>query len=533
MTFDPLLASGLLVTGVLSALVGVLFLAALQKKPAIGRASIFVEGGNTAEYLFDGEVLVDATPTARSLLPSSCRRGAAVWPGLLNYLEHRFPGASARIANLLTEGTLVMSTDQDGDSNPLLLRAEIRGGLTRITIMDAETSQALRGMDPLTRRAIREELEQLRQISAMAPLPIWRESLTGDVIWANACYLDLAAEHLGEEEDLTWPLPKLFDPLPESDTDKAASNGQRQKLTLRSTGQNRWFDLRGYAEGKTRHVYALPIDEAVKAEEGLRAFMQTLTKTFAHLSTGLAIFDQGRKLVLFNPALMDLTGLPPELLIRRPSLPAFFDAMREKSMIPEPRNYKSWRNQITDIEEAAANGLYEETWSLPSGQTYRVTGRPHPNGALALSFEDISTEMSQTRRYRADLELGQAVIDAVDAAIAVFSASGVLVMSNAAYAKLWGHDPAASLGGEGTISMLCNYWRTATAPTALWDRVEDYSTQLGERSSWQDPAWFPDGRRITCQFSPLAGGATMATFRLEAVDPQAQEGSVSQARKLA
>jgi PAS domain-containing protein len=407
-----------------------------------------------------------------------------------------------------------MGSAEDSENTPLLLRAELRGGLTRISVLEADAAAAKAALDPLTRRAIRDELEQLRQISAQAPLPIWRESESGDVIWANAAYLELATDRLSEDEDLTWPLPRLFSHQP------SAEPMQNERKMLQG-GQGRtdlWFDLFEFKAANTHQFYALPANAVVKAEESLRDFMQTLTKTFAHLSTGLAIFDQDRKLVLFNPALLDLTGLPPDLLIKRPSLPNFFDALREGSMIPEPRDYKTWRNQITDIEEAAASGLYEETWSLPNGQTYRVTGRPHPNGALALSFEDISSEMSQTRRYRADLELGQAVIDAVDAAIAVFSPTGLLVMSNAAYADLWGHDPAASLGTDGGIAKICDYWRTATAPSSIWDRVEDFSADLGPRESWQDQARMSDGRRIDCLFSPLAGGATMATFQLNGAD---------------
>jgi PAS domain-containing protein len=528
-TFDPLLAFGLVVTGILSSLVGLLFLAVLQKKSLRSVSSIFLENTNNAEYLFDGEVLIEATPAGRSLLPTACQHMAAAWPGLLNYLEPRFPGATARFENLHTEGPLIMSGADSGAGNPLLLRAEVRGGLTRITIMDTESSQSARALDPLTRRAIREELEQLRMISAKAPLPIWRECANGDVVWANACYLDLVTSHMEDNQDLVWPLPKLFT-LPVT-TDPAKA--QRHKLTIPGDMNARWFDLFCFGDTRERQVYALPADGAVNAEEGLRAFMQTLTKTFAHLSTGLAIFDHERKLVLFNPALMDLTGLAPDMLMRRPTLAAFFDAMREVSMIPEPRDYRSWRNQITDIEEAAANGIYEETWSLPGGQTYRVVGRPHPNGALALSFEDVSTEMSQTRRYRADLELGQAVIDAVDAAIAVFSASGVLVMSNAAYAALWGHDPAASLGGTGSVSTVCDHWRNETAPSALWDRVEDFSANLGPRSAWHDQTRFKDGRLLNCQFSPLAGGATMATFRMDAPDQEGQKVPFSSARRLA
>lgn len=528
MAFDPSLALGLVITGVFSAFLGLLLLTLLQKKAPGTPETLFLEVKNGAEYLFDGQILVDATPVGRSLLPKACQSRATAWPGLLSYLEQRFPGVTARLDTLATQGTLAMGSAESGDSSPLLLRAELRGGLTRITVIEEDASAAKAALDPLTRRAIRDELEQLRQISAKAPLPIWRESEAGDVIWANASYLDLATERLGEEEDLTWPLPKLFPRRTLSET----TQGERNRLVGRGTKKDLWFDIFEFQDASDRQLYALPADGTVKAEEGLRAFMQTLTKTFAHLSTGLAIFDQDRKLVLFNPALLDLTGLSPDLLTMRPTLPSFFDALREGSMIPEPRDYKSWRNQITDIEEAAASGLYEETWSLSSGQTYRVTGRPHPNGALALSFEDISNEMSQTRRYRADLELGQAVIDAVDAAIAVFSSSGMLVMSNAAYAALWDHDPAASLGAEGGIAKMCDYWRGATAPTSIWDRFEDFSVESGLRNPWQDEARLSNGQRISCQFSPLAGGATMATFRIEVVDAHGAEITFSSGRKM-
>jgi len=527
-TFDLSLALGLAMTGLFSALLAVLVLALLQKRASRSPETLFLEVNNGAEYLFDGHALVDATPVGRSLLPKACQGRASAWPGLISYLENRFPGVTARLETLDTQGTLAMGSVESSDSASLLLRAELRGGLTHIAVSDSDATSPKAALDPLTRRAIRDELEQLRQISAKAPLPIWRESESGDVIWANAYYLDLATDRLRNDEDLTWPLPKLFSQKTVSD----ATVSERKKLAGQGGNKDRWFDVFEFADAKGQQLYALPADTTVKAEDGLRAFMQTLTKTFAHLSTGLAIFDHDRKLVLFNPALLDLTSLSPDLLTMRPTLPSFFDALREASMIPEPRDYKSWRNQITDIEEAAASGLYEETWSLSSGQTYRVTGRPHPNGALALSFEDISNEMSQTRRYRADLELGQAVIDAFDAAIAVFSASGMLVMSNAAYAALWGHDPAASLGAEGGVAKMCEYWRSVAAPSAIWDRVEDFTTELGERDAWQDTARLSDGQRITCQFSSLAGGATMATFRVEATDQDGSGVPFSRGRKM-
>ena len=41
---------------------------------------------------------------------------------------------------------------------------------------------------------------------------------------------------------------------------------------------------------------------------------------------------------------------------------------------------------------------------LPNGLTYRVRGRPHPNGALAFLFENISAEISLTRKFRTKLD---------------------------------------------------------------------------------------------------------------------------------
>jgi hypothetical protein len=181
------------------------------------------------------------------------------------------------------------------------------------------------------------------------------------------------------------------------------------------------------------------------------------------------------------------------------------------------------------VEEEAVLGLFEETWSLPGGQTYRVIGRPHPNGALAFMFEDISTEMLRTRRYRADLEMGQSVIDAVEEGVAVFSQGGQLAMSNLAYAQLWNHDPAVLLSDAG-IGTLCAWWRDHSAPTLLWDDATDFVTALGDRTAWDGEIRLLDGRLVTCKFRPLTGGATLVTFGARAgeiVAPVREEATLS------
>jgi PAS domain-containing protein len=411
-----------------------------------------------------------------------------------------FPGLQGEIAGLPRTGRVLLPSAPEVQP-AVVFQGEHLHGFTRLSLLPA----AADGVgDSASLAALQHEVQAQRAVLGRAPVLIWKEDQGGAVIWANHAYLIRAAELLAKGEDLSWPLPRLFPP-PEADGRRAP----RLKLQMRSAAE--WFDLVRLPLGEEVLHYALSANAAVEAEAALREFMQTLTKTFADLPIGLAIFDRSRVLQLFNPALADLTALAPDFLISRPTLSAVLDAMRAKAMIPEPKDYRSWRKQVMRVEEEASAGHFEETWSLPGGQTYRVIGRPHPNGALAFMFEDISTEMTRTRRYRADLELGQSVIDAVGEAVAVFSQGGQLVMSNLAYAQLWNHDPQVMLSDAG-IKTLCSWWRDHSAPTLLWDDATDFVTTLGERSAWEGEVRLLDGRLLSVRFRPLAGGATLIAF---------------------
>lgn len=498
------LAFGLVATACLAATGGLLTLELLTAPGRAKARSLFDDSGLGAVFLFDGEALIDCSPTARALLAGSSVRGGD-WARMLACLATHFPDLEDLASQVAAEGRVTrISNPVHGTA--MMLQAEGRGGLLRICLADAaKEGRAFIG-DPLIHRAMTEELDLLRGIVGQAPVLVWQETAGGEVVWANMPYLDLALAGLPAGQEITWPLPRLF----ERKTTVQVGAGQRASLLVPEKG-TLWFELTSQPVGGGQMLYATPADAIVHAEGALRDFMQTLTKTFAQLPIGLAIFDRHRQLQLFNPALVDLTGLPPDFLSLRPSLLSVLDALRDRNMIPEPKDYRHWRQQLVDMEKAAASGLYEEVWNLSDGQTFRVVGRPHPNGAIALMLEDISSETLRTRRYRADLELGQSVIDQMDEGVTVFSQSGQLVMSNAAYATLWGHDPAASLA-ESTVQSLSGHWRKNSAPGALWTEVEDYVATVGDRVGWTGETRLLDGRRLLCRFAPLAGGATLASF---------------------
>jgi PAS domain-containing protein len=499
------MAFGMLLAATLVALSALVVLSGLQMRRATRPAGIFDASPERIAFLFDGDQLLDASPPARRLLPEGEEDRA--WTRLLARFGGDFPDLADRLASLPRQGQIMLQS-APGLSPPLVLKAEALSGLTRLTVVEGDTADHRpASADAATMAVLHQELTQQRAILSRAPVLMWKEAPDGSVTWANHAYLIRATELLPEGEDLSWPLPKLF-------TQPEPQRGSllRVKLSMHSGAE--WFDLVRMTAGDEALCYALAADKAVQAESTLREFMQTLTKTFADLPIGLAIFDRSRALQLFNPALTDLSALPPDFLISRPTLNAVLDAMRAKAMIPEPKDYRSWRKQLARVEEEAAMGLFEETWSLPGGQTYRVIGRPHPNGALAFMFEDISNEMSRTRRYRADLELGQSVIDAVEEAVAVFSQGGQLVMSNHAYAQLWQHDPQVMLS-EASISTLSAWWRDHAAPSMLWDDAADFVTSAVDREGWEGEARLLDGRLVSCRFRPLTGGASLITFRVQ------------------
>lgn len=361
-----------------------------------------------------------------------------------------------------------------------------------------------------TLRAAETELETLRGNTTAAPFLLWRQNSNGNIVWMNKAYMD-AAHSLAPKGQSGWPLPVLFPSLGKIAA-PVPTETRRISAASSKDGAEAWYDCHISPIGKDVLLTAIPADEAVRAENRRREFTQTLTKTFAELAIGLAIFDRSRRLVLFNPALLDLTNLATEFLTSRPTLVGFLDQLRENRVMPEPRDYRSWRTSIAELEAAAVDGTYSETWSLADGQTYHVTGRPHPDGAVALLFEDISAEMSLTRHFRAEVEQYQAVIDAFEDAVALFSPAGEVAISNKAYRELWDLQESDFLVGD--ITEATRRWHEKTTPTPIWGDFRDFAQSMSEREKWSATVKLRDGRHVSCRFLPRPGGITMAIFRL-------------------
>lgn len=460
------------VTGTLAALAALWLAARLPQRMAAAKAAPAPE---PVAFVFVGEAAEDASPVARLLLDIA-PEGDGDLARLSALLDPWFPALAARLAALPAGTPAEFVSIRPPQA---VLRAHRGRTALRLDLTPAE-GEAL----PLPVALLAAEARRFRDLADTAPLPIWCEDAVGRVTWANPAAVHAVQAGLP-------PLPDRPDP--------AAPGPHRQSLP----GGAHWFDRHDtIAPDGSRFVHALPADEVLRAEAALRGFLQTLTRSFAHLPIGLAVFDAEWRLSLFNPALGDLTGLPPAFLARRPTLHAVLDRLRELRMIPEPRDYAGWRRRLADIERAAEAGHYTELWSLPSGQTFRVTGQPNAEGGVALLFENITADTARNRSLKARADLLAAALATLDGAVAVFAPGGRMVAAGAGWRQLWGAPAAEDLDAVlDQCAALCQ-------PTPFWADLR--AGQPG--AALEDTVILRDGRVLAARLRPLGSGAVLVEF---------------------
>ncbi|WP_170606553.1 PAS-domain containing protein [Ruegeria arenilitoris] len=443
-------------------------------------------------FLFDGDRLI-----SHSDIALAGYEAVNNWQDLYRLLSRDFPTFPQTSETVRRKGNMIVAAlDCTMDREVL---CEWIDGIVRVQLRDKQSGATL----------VRSELtDPTRMAMDQAPYPVWLLDEFNVVRWCNSAYVSLVRKVRGKEADLTKPL------FPKAQSKDHLSSKTRVSVSVKGNENKLWFDLMLVDSEEGQLNYATNVNAIVEAEAAQRKFVQTMTKTFAQLSIGLAIFDRNRQLALFNPALTDLTALSPDFLSCRPSLSSFFDRLRDQNMMPEPKNYRGWRRQMNDLLEAAQDGNYQETWSLSSGSVYSVSGRPHPDGAVAFLFEDITAEITLTRRFRSEMDLMQSILDNLTDAIAVFSNDGTLAQTNAAYQTLWGETEEAGFE-PATVLDVTRKWQELCDATPVLGEIRDFVGMRDNRAQWSATMSMRDGTGLNCTVSPLQNGATIIRFTIE------------------
>lgn len=465
------------------------------------RDSVSVESNDHDDgfaFLFEDGVLHHATRKAAALLPAC--DDDQYWQDLRDTLIARFPDFPVE-AGQGQEGHIALNARDHTEPQGAVIHW--RDDLCWVTLTnDPQNDLATTVTPPPT------ELDALRKMSTTAPHPVWQEDMPGEVIWYNTAYAELFEATHGHPVTVHEPL---------FCSEKSDAKDRVYVDNAEGTERN-WFRLDAITQDHTTVFHATNINALVAAEHTQRNFVQTLAKTFAHLSIGLAIFDRNGQLVLFNPALVDLTKLSAQFLSGRPDMLSFFDQLRENRKMPEPKNYHNWREELSDLISAAADGSYQETWTLESGQTYQVQGRPHPEGATAFLIEDISAEMTLTRNFRAELEQAQTMIDAANDAMAIFSPAGFLTFSNTAFHTLWKVDPGTAFA-DVNLQDCEKIWKEGSHAAVDTASINQLVSAVAAQDHCQVELMLKGGVPFGCKVAPIPAGGTLVQFYKRALSP--------------
>ena len=461
-------------------------------------------------FLFSGRRLWLASEEGHQFLAQGSPVADA-WSALRERIHGGTPESIDQLERLVKYGESFTRDIEFSDGTILQLEGQPRGGLSALYVRDITSDRRAR---ILAEKAALDLASRNREMSGaldVAPVMFWRRDDKGNVISANRPFHSVVLPEPSVEPDPTQP-KALGHFQPETDMEK----GQpiRIPLAIRqgSGVSTEWFSVSEHmTEDGNILGFGANISSLVKAEETLQRFVSTLTETFAHLPIGLAVFDDNRRLGMFNPAVADLLPLDTPWLAQRPSLREFLDKLRDAGIAPEQKSYDHWRAQIRRIDQQAEAGSLAEKWVLPNGQTLQLTGRPHPYGAVALLFEDVTSTAMMEQRYRSDIELSQATLDRLTEAVSVFDTAGAMVFCNSAFEKMWSVEPMKTLHAPNILEMT-EMWSRASGPTPVWGDLRGFVTGAEERAAWSEYVDLQDGRRLHGSFAPMPDGSTLCVF---------------------
>ena len=154
---------------------------------------------------------------------------------------------------------------------------------------------------------------------------------------------------------------------------------------------------------------------------------------------------------------------------------------------------------------------YEELWHLADGSNIRVLARPHPHGALAFTFDDVTERMRLEQRYRHSIDLRRATLNGPSQGIAVFGANGLLQFVNQAFHEIWGTDPDAVHAAMHARQLIGVCEEIAVDPE-VWQKLYAFITGEESRRSWSTRLTTNTGHELTARFAPLPDGSTLAAF---------------------
>ncbi len=246
-------------------------------------------------FLLEGDDLIDMSANAQAFMRDA-PEAESDRQALVGRLERRFDHLGPTLDSLEVGAATEIVCDETGDR----LRIHRSGQFIRLVLTTNGRPES--PIDRLHVESLRSELDSLRTVAEASPQIIWKEGPDRTVTWANAAYLALVDSLAPAGLVPRWSPEPVIRTAPMA-VDADAPVQERICLSQDDGRQERWFDVTSVRRGAETVHFAVDAGPVLAAQQSRRDMVQALAMTFAQLSTGLAVFDRARRLVMFNPAL--------------------------------------------------------------------------------------------------------------------------------------------------------------------------------------------------------------------------------------
>jgi diguanylate cyclase (GGDEF)-like protein len=265
----------------------------------------------------------------------------------------------------------------------------------------------------------------------------------------------------------------------------------------------------------------------VEQEEALRAQTALLEATLANMDQGLMMFDAGGRVLVYNRRVLDLLGLPEDLMASKPTFATIADHQLRNNSFRADEGFSRHLDAVG--LQAVQYGSYERT--CPDGTVLEIRTVSLPDGGAVRTYTDVTTRKRQETalREREDELTTQnlrfdAALTNMPHGLCLFDAAGRLILCNAAYARMYELPPSLTRAGTPVAEILAFRRSIANAPVDTETYVEQHVAGALAGTAQSFRAVLQDGRIIQVSYTPMAAGGYVATHEdvTEAIQAEAR-----------
>lgn len=161
-----------------------------------------------------------------------------------------------------------------------------------------------------------------------------------------------------------------------------------------------------------------------------------IQEILTNISIAASLFDSQRRLRFYNQAFMNLWGLDAAYLDTAPDHLDILDKLRANRLLPEQRDYKSWRDEIF-APYHNLNGCYEAIWQTPQQKTIKCTVSSYANGGVVCLQEDVTDYLALEHSHSVLTDNLRNTLNALDEGVLLCDMNGKIKVFNSEMSKIF------------------------------------------------------------------------------------------------